>query len=177
MTTLKGINPGIDLSPVKIGLALAISMLLMNIIMGILFGVCDEFFKNYIHSGMSLHPDLFPNAKKDSITMWKMVQRAHYHAGGIGAYVLGMVIITALTDMSYLRKKITSILLGLSVFYPLAWLAMFFYAPVIGKKAAHSVLPVELLTHVGCGGLILGMISLLSWLFIPKKNHQVGNLL
>ncbi|MGV4935262.1 hypothetical protein ACVCGZ_05530 [Serratia nematodiphila] len=161
----------VDLSSVKAGLILAISMLAMNIGLGIAFGIDSEFFKNYIQAGISLHPDLFPAAQKDSATIWKMVQRAHYHAGGIGAYVLGMVVVTALTSMSEVRKRITSWLLGLTIFYPLALLAMFFYAPSVGRKAAHSVFLVELCTYIGCGGLVLGMLSLLSWLSFHKRSN------
>jgi hypothetical protein len=77
--------------------------LLINIAFGALFGPNEDMFQNYIQAGISAHPALFkPN---DAEIIWRMVQRAHFHAGGIGAYSLGLVIVTALTSMSEKRKQ------------------------------------------------------------------------
>lgn len=149
----------INLSAVKWGLALAMLTLLINIAFGALFGLNEDMFQNYIQAGISAHPALFkPN---DAEIIWRMVQRAHFHAGGIGAYSLGLVIVTALTSMSEKRKQITALLIGLSIFYPLAWFAMFLVAPDIGRSASHHAFLPELFTRIGVGGLCLGMLSLI----------------
>ncbi|MEA9392084.1 hypothetical protein SJI19_16285 [Acerihabitans sp. TG2] len=169
MATGNKVALSVDFSPVKIGLALVFLMILMNIFLGILFGVHEDYFQNYIHAGIAAHPSLFTDPAKDQDIIWRWVERAHFHAGGIAAFVLGMITITALTDMSNRRKQVTSILMGLSFFYPMAWFAMFFYAPQIGRAAAHHALLVEICVKIGVGGLGLGMLSLLLWLFLPGK--------
>ena len=157
----------LDLSTVKIGLCLALLCLLMNIGMGVLFGVNEDMIQAYIKAGIDAHPDLLKASNQDGI--WRWFQRAHFHAGGIGAFSLGLVILTALTNMSDSRKQITAALLGLSIFYPLAWLTMSMVAPQIGTKAAHHYWLTEVCTYVGVGALCLGLLSLiLGVLFAPK---------
>lgn len=169
MTESNKTTLSVDFSPVKIGLALVFLMILMNIFLGILFGANEDFFQNYIHAGIAAHPSLFTDPLKEQDIIWRWVERAHFHAGGIASFVLGMITITALTNMSDRRKQLTAFLLGLSIFYPLAWFAMFYYAPQIGRAAAHHTLLVDLFVQVGVGGLGLGMLSLLLWLFLPTK--------
>jgi hypothetical protein len=157
----------IDLSAVKIGLALTLLCLLMNIGLGVLFGVNEDLFQTYIKAGIDAHPDLLKPVHQDII--WRWFARAHFHAGGVGAMALGMVILTALTHMSPVRKQITAALLGLSICYPLAWLTMSLVAPQIGTKAAHTYWLAELCVYVGVGGIGLGMLSLiLGLLFVPR---------
>ena len=159
----------LDLSPVKYGLGLVILIILINVGLGALFGLNEDMFQNYIHAGIVNNPALFSNPAKDQDVIWRMVQRAHFQAGGIGAFTLGLVILTALSDMSYRRKQMTSVLLGLVIFYPLAWFTMFLYAPSIGRVAAHHAPLVELLTDVGLGAFCLGLLSLIPGLFLPSK--------
>lgn len=152
--------PAIDLKPIKLGLALALLTILFGIALGAFFGLNEDWFQNYIQAGISANPQLFANAAKEQDAIWRWVQRAHFHAGGIGAFSLGLIILTALTGMSAQRKQITATLIGLSGLYPLAWLALFYYAPLIGRTAAHHAVLPELLTDVGVGALCLGFVSL-----------------
>jgi hypothetical protein len=167
MTTLPDAR-SIDLGPVKIGLALVLLTLALNIGLGALFGLNEDLFQNYIKAGIAANPSLFPDAAKEAGYMWRWVQRAHFHAGGIGAFSLGLVILTALTGMSDLRKKITATLIGLSIFYPMAWFMMFYYAAQVGRPAAHHLFVVEMFTDIGFGALCLGIVSLAAGIFLPK---------
>ncbi len=160
----------IDLGPVKIGLALALCAIAMNIALGAAFGINEDLFQNYIKDGIATHANLFPDAAKEQGYMWRWVQRAHFHAGGIGAFSLALVMLTALTDMSSQRKRITATLIGLSSAYPVAWFVMFWQAPSIGRAAAHHTILAESLTSVAIGGLCLGLLSLVLGIFLPKKN-------
>ncbi|MDR3410112.1 MAG: hypothetical protein P4L87_04070 [Formivibrio sp.] len=159
----------IDLSPVKLGLALVFLTLFLNFGLGAMFGMNEDLFQNFIHSGIAAHANLFSNPDKEQDIIWRWLQRAHFHAGGIGAFSLGMVILTALTNLSPRRKLITSTLIGLSIFYPLAWFTMFLYAPSIGRAAAHHAPLVELFTDIGVGSLSLGILSLVLGIFVPTK--------
>ena len=149
----------IDLSAVRIGLALTLLCLVMNIAMGVLFGVNEDMIQAYIKAGITAHPDLLQAKHQDII--WRWFARAHFHAGGVGAFSLAMVILTAIASMSAGRKQATAGLIGLSIFYPLAWLAMSLIAPQIGTGAAHHYWVAEFCVYVGIGGLTLGMLSLI----------------
>jgi hypothetical protein len=160
-----------NLSNVQIGLALALICLLLNIGLGVLFGFNEDWFQDYIKTGIAAHPQLHTPHSQDSI--WRWVQRAHFHAGGIGAFSLGLMLATALSDMSAVRKQITAALIGLSICYPLAWLTMFFVAPAIGTKAAHGYWLVDAFTYVGVGALALGLLSLIGGLFWRPKSRAI----
>jgi hypothetical protein len=159
----------LDLKPVKIGLALSILTILFCLLLGALFGLNEDMFQNYIHSGIAANPQLFVDAAKEQDKIWRWVQRAHFHAGGIGAFSLGLIIVTTLTSMSELRKKITAALIGLSFFYPVSWFAMFLYAPIIGRTAAHHTFIPELFADIGVGALSLGLLSLIHGVLFPSK--------
>jgi hypothetical protein len=162
----------IDLKPVKVGLALAIITILFGMMLGSLFGLNEDLFQNYIQSGIAANPQFFTDAAKEQETIWRWVQRAHFHAGGIGAFSLGLVILTALTSMGERRKKITAALIGMSAFYPLSWFALFLYAPHIGRSAAHHALIPELFTDIGVGALTLGVLSLIHGLFFQVNTSN-----
>ena len=79
------------------------------------------------------------------------------------------------SDMRPRLRRISSILIGLGSFYPLAWLSMFFLAPSIGRDPAHEHILTELLTYLGVGGILLGSFFLLANLFLGlfKDRAQV----
>lgn len=157
----------VDLSQVKIGLALVLLGVLMNIGMGIAFGVGEDHIQAYIKAGIDANPTLLQARMQGPI--WRWFQRAHFHAGGIAAIALGLVIVTALSGMSALRKQVTAGLIGLSIFYPLSWLVMALAAPRIGPRAAHGLWLVEACVYVGVGGLCLGILSLIGGVFFKRN--------
>ncbi|GJL66153.1 MAG: hypothetical protein NPIRA05_11240 [Nitrospirales bacterium] len=76
-----------ELSTVKIGLALVLLGLLFGVGMGIVFGVNEDLFKDYIAQGITANPDVHDAKSPDKI--WRYAQRAHFHATGIAAFSLG----------------------------------------------------------------------------------------
>lgn len=157
----------LELASVKIGLALALLCLMIGIGMGISFGVNEDAYQNYIAAGIAAHPELHDAASQAAI--WRWALRAHFHAAGIGAFALGLVILVAMSGMHEIRKQITALLVGLIVFYPMAWFVMFYVAPNMGRKAAHHYWLVELLTYASIGGLLLGMLSLCLGIFFKPS--------
>jgi hypothetical protein len=154
----------VELSAIKAGLAIVLLGLFFNVALGISFGLNEDAFKDYAAEGIAAHPEV--HDKKSSDKIWRYVQRAHFHAGGISAFCLGLIILVMFSDMRLRLKNISSILIGLGSFYPLAWLNMFFLAPSIGRGAAHEHILTKLLTFVGVGGLLLGSFFLLANLFL-----------
>jgi len=148
----------IDISPVRAGLMLAIMLLIFGILMGIAFGIAEDSFKDFILRGVTLHPDLHDGNSPSKI--WRYAQRAHFHATGIGAFSLGLIILVALSSLKNSLKKWASVLIGLAGLYPLAWFTTFILAPSLGRDAAHHHIITELLTYIGTGSLLIGLFLL-----------------
>ncbi|MBL4744409.1 MAG: hypothetical protein JKX87_07255, partial [Cycloclasticus sp.] len=69
-----------------------------------------------------------------------------------------------------LKAKV-AILIGLGGLYPLSWYSMFYFAPILGRGASHEHVLTELLTYIGVGGLLLGMVVLSLNLFLGLFNE------
>ena len=142
----------------RIGIALVLISLLFGIGLGIGFGVAEDSFKDYISEGIAAHQNLH-DAKSPS-KIWRYGQRAHFHATGIAAFSIGLVVLVMLSNMKTTFKKAASTLIGLSGLYPQAWFVMFLVAPSIGRDAAHHHWLTEILIYTGNGGLFLGIATL-----------------
>jgi hypothetical protein len=153
-----------ELSAVKVGLAIVLLGLFFSIALGISFGVNEDAFKDYVAEGIAAHPEVHDEDSKDKI--WRYAQRAHFHAGGVSAFCLGLIILLMFSKLRPELRSVSSILIGLGSFYPLAWLSMFFLAPSIGRDPAHEHILTQLLTYVGVGGILLGSFFLLANLFL-----------
>ncbi|MCE9550852.1 MAG: hypothetical protein K8R50_07585 [Betaproteobacteria bacterium] len=154
----------INLSSVKAGLALVMLGLLSGVVLGVAFGVNEAFFETYVTQGIAAHPELHDANSPERI--WRYVQRAHFHATGIAAFSIGLLLLVAASSLKQRFKTITAIFIGLGGCYPLAWLTMFIVAPSIGTVAAHTHPVTELLTYIGVGGLLFGIAILLANLFL-----------
>ncbi len=152
------------LGSVRLGLALAFITLLFGISMGILFGANEDGVKEWINTSVSAHPQL--HDEKSGSKIWRYAQRAHFHATGVGAFTLGLVVLTAFSGMRRKLKSLSATLIGLGGLYPLAWLSMFLLAPSMGRDPAHHTFVTELLTYVGVGSLLAGMGLLAANLFL-----------
>ena len=153
-----------ELSTVKAGLAIVLLGLFLNIGLGITFGVNEDAYIDYVAEGIAAHPQLHDDTSADKI--WRYAQRAHFHAGGIAAFCLGLIILVMSSDMPRNLKKTASILLGFGSFYPLSWLSMFFLAPSLGRGPAHEHIVTTLFTYVGVAGILLGSFFLVAHLFL-----------
>ena len=153
-----------ELSTVKIGLAIVLISLFFGVGLGIAFGVNEDAFKDYVSEGIAANPEVHDESSQSKI--WRYVQRAHFHAGGIAAFCLGLIILVMFSDLSAKLKRVASILIGAGSVYPLAWFVMFFLAPSIGRGAAHEHLLTKLFTLIGVGGLLAGSFILLANLFL-----------
>ena len=153
-----------ELKTVKIGLALVLVGLLFGVGMGIFFGVNEDAFQNYIAQGIAANPEVHDAKSPDKI--WRYAQRAHFHATGIAAFALGLVILVMFSTLKPNYKKVSAILLGLSSFYPLSWYNMFLLAPSIGRGPAHAHILTEFFAYTGVGGLLLGLFFLCANVFL-----------
>ena len=153
-----------ELSTIRIGLALVLLGLFFNIGLGISFGLNEDYFKDYVAEGISAHPELHDESSQAKI--WRYAQRTHFHAGGIAAFCLGLVILVMFSDLSLKLKKASAILIGLGSCYPLSWLSMFYLAPSIGRSAAHEHLLTNMFMFIGVAGLLAGSLILVANLYL-----------
>ncbi len=153
-----------ELAAVRAGLAIVLVGLFLSIGLGISFGVNEDAYKDYVAQGVAAHPELHDEASKDKI--WRYALRTHFHAGGIAAFCLGLIVLVMFSNLSVKLKTASSILIGLGSFYPLSWLSMFFLSPSIGRSPAHEHIFTQLLTYVGVGGLLLGSFFLVANLYL-----------
>lgn len=151
------------LDTIKPGLLMVLLGLLFGVGMGIVFGINEDMFKDYVAQGIAANPTLHDAGSADKI--WRYAQRAHFHGTGIAAFSIGLIFLVTLSSLSPQLKKTTSILIGLGSFYPLAWLTMYFVAPSIGRDPAHAYWLTEVFTYIGVGGLTVGLFIVCSNLF------------
>ncbi|PCH85760.1 MAG: hypothetical protein COB26_11265 [Piscirickettsiaceae bacterium] len=152
------------IKPVRLGLAMIMLALFFGVGMGVSFGVSEDTYKSYVSENVAKYPNV--HDEKSNSKIWRYAQRAHFHSTGIAAFSLGLVVLTMFTTLSATHKTWTSFLIGLGGLYPLSWYLMFYLAPTIGRSAAHSHIMTELITYVGVGGLLLGMLMLSMNLFL-----------
>ncbi|MDO8413699.1 MAG: hypothetical protein Q7S51_07930 [Gallionellaceae bacterium] len=143
---------------IRPGLFLALLTLLFGIVMGISFGANEAGYEHWIAQEIALHPTLHDADSPEKI--WRYAQRAHFHATGIGAFSLGLMLLVGLTGMRARMKTICSTLIGLSGFYPLGWLSIFMLAPSMGREPAHEAAITQVLVYVGVIGLLSGLLIL-----------------
>jgi hypothetical protein len=151
------------LKSVKVGLAFVLIGLLFGVGMGIIFGVKEDAYKNYIAEGIAANPAVHDAKSPDKI--WRYAQRAHFHSTGIAAFSLGLIILVMFSTLKPTYKKTSAIFLGLSSFYSLSWYTMFWLAPSIGRGPAHAHILTEFFAYTGVGGLLLGAFFLSANIF------------
>lgn len=157
------------LNAIKPGLALVFISLLFGLIMGIAFGLFEDAFKEFINQGIAANPTAHDD--KSAGKIWRYVQRAHFHAAGISAFCLGLLLLTAFSSLTESMKRVCAILIGLAGFYPLAWFTMFLLAPGIGRNAAHHHMVTTFITFISISGLLLGLALLSANLFFGLFNE------
>ncbi len=153
-----------ELSTVKLGLLLVMLTLVFGIGMGVIFGIAEGTVKNYISEGVAAHPEVHDEQSTGKI--WRYAQRSHFHATGIAAFSIGLILLVLHSSLRPGLKKASAILIGLGGLYPLSWLTMFILAPSIGRSAAHHHIVTEIFTYIGVGGLLLGIAILCGNLFL-----------
>jgi len=153
-----------EIKAVRIGLFLVMLTLLFGIGMGVGFGVAEDSVKSYISDGVASHAEL--HDEKSNSKIWRYAQRSHFHATGISAFSIGLVLLIMFSTLKRKLKTMASILIGLGGLYPLSWFTMFILSPSIGRNAAHHHLMTEMFTYIGVGGLLLGIGFLCSNLFL-----------
>ena len=159
-----------EIKVVRIGLFLVILTLIFGISMGVVFGVFEDSIKDYIADGIASHPTMHDESSNSKI--WRYAQRSHFHATGIAAFSIGLILLIIVSTLKTQLKTAASILVGLGGLYPLSWFTMFLLAPSIGRSAAHHHIITQIVTYIGVAGMFSGLFILCANLFFEKFRHS-----
>ena len=126
----------------SVGLLLAVLTILFGQGMGIVFGLNEATIKNRLKaSAVEVRDTVY---KGDDVTgkavqdkAWIYMQRAHLHAGAMGATALGLIILVGLLGTSPRVAAMISIALGAGgLGYSVFWMWAGFRAPALGSTGA-----------------------------------------
>lgn len=163
-----GLN--IDLKVIKVGLLITLLSLLFGVGMGVVFGANEKVFKNYISENVEANPAVHDEKSKDKI--WRYVQRSHFHASGIAAYSLALLLIILFSKMKDQYKSLSSTLIGVGTLYPLSWFVMYLTAPIIGRTEAKSLILTESIVYISVTAFVIGLFMIFASIFFNMFNEK-----
>lgn len=133
----------------KIPFLITVFGMIGGVAIAIVFGVNEDLFKDRIahdlQQNAAVHAfDSIENPekrkaaiKKEKDKNWRYYQRYHFHATGIGAMSLSLLILLAFVRGSGRLRTVAAYSLALGGFlYPFVWLFAGLYGPVVGRSIA-----------------------------------------
>lgn len=130
----------------KIPFSLAILCIVGGVLISIFFALNEDMFINRIHAGLEknvkiqqIENPIEKAAKISSETEknWRYYQRFHFHATGIGAMMMGLLLFLSLLNAPRTLVNVGSYLVSLGgFFYPFVWLFAGIYGPEMGRSEA-----------------------------------------
>jgi uncharacterized membrane protein YebE (DUF533 family) len=164
-----------------VGLLLAVFTILFGQGMGIVFGLNEDLIKSRLKADAAevqgtIYKDDMVASKAVVDKSWNYMQRAHLHAGGMGATAVALITVLCLVGAS---RKITALIslalgaggLGYSVF----WMWAGFKAPALGSTGAAKE-SLKWLAMPSSGGYVLATIAVLivvlAWLLAGRRQQS-----
>ena len=130
----------------KLPLIIALFCILGGVGISILFGVNEDIFKDRISAGLQQNikiqqmSDPAQKAAKiaaESDKNWRYYQRFHFHATGIGAMMMGILLLLSSLKAPNKHKTIASYMVAIGgTLYPFVWLFAGLYGPEMGRSEA-----------------------------------------
>lgn len=149
-----------------------------GVFISILFGVNEGIFKDKIARDLQKNvkiqemldgPEKKAKIKTEQSKNWRYYQRFHFHSTGIGAMILGVLLVLNLFMIPEGVRLLASYLVSVGGFlYPFIWLFAGIYGPVMGRSEAKEAF--EIFGWMGgffLIGLILSMILVAKY---PKRS-------
>lgn len=149
----------------RIPYAIAILTLIGGVFISIIFGANEDYFKDKINEGLKKNEkvnqiqDPIEKAavlKTEADKNWRYYQRFHFHATGIGAMIMGVLLFLSFLSAPERLKTITSYLVSFGgFFYPFVWLFAAIYGPEMGRSEAKEAFAI--FGYMG-GVFLLGLV-------------------
>lgn len=131
-----------SIRPVRAGLFLGVLTLLFGFMMGVVFGLNEELIKGRLAaSAAAVESTVYARdaaaAKPVLEKSWAYMQRAHLHAGGLGAVTIVLSVVLVLLGTAPRLAGAVSGALGVgSLGYSVFWMWAGFRAPALGGTGA-----------------------------------------
>ena len=136
----------------RIPYVIASLTLIGGVFISILFGANEDYFKDKINEGLKKNEkvnqiqDPIEKAavlKSEADKNWRYYQRFHFHATGIGAMIMGVLLFISFLSAPERIKAISSFAVSIGGFlYPFVWLFAAIYGPEMGREAAKETFAV-----------------------------------
>ena len=136
----------------RIPYVIAILTLIGGVFISIIFGANEDYFKDKINEGLKKNEkvNLIQDPEEKEATLkseadknWRYYQRFHFHATGIGAMIMGVLLFISFLSAPEKLKNITSYLVSFGGFlYPFVWLFAAIYGPEMGRSEAKEAFAV-----------------------------------
>ncbi len=130
----------------RIPYVIAILTLIGGVFISIIFGANEDYFKDKINEGLKKNEkvNLIQDPEEKAAVLkteadknWRYYQRFHFHATGIGAMIMGVLLFISFLSAPEKLKNITSYLVSFGGFlYPFVWLFAAIYGPEMGRSEA-----------------------------------------
>jgi len=168
------------MAPVIPGLLISFLAIVFGTGLGMAFGLYEDQIKDALLADVKAHPQIHEqtpdNFKKQVGDGWRYFQRAHFHAQGLGALGVGIIVVLGLSWVSASVKKWLALATGVgALLYPFCWLLMGLRIGSMGKKAAYASVDwlAALSIPLFFGGMMLTLLILfLGWLY-PQAMPRV----
>lgn len=125
---------------------IALLCILGGVGISIVFGVNEDIFKDRISAGLEQNVKIQqitdPTQKASKIAAesdknWRYYQRFHFHATGIGAMMLGILLLLSKLKAPGRHKNIAAYMVSIGgTLYPFVWLFAAIYGPEMGRSEA-----------------------------------------
>jgi hypothetical protein len=161
----------------KIPFLLAILGMVGGVFIAILFAVNEDMFQERIRTGLAANQKIQAMAdgvekqakiNSESDKNWRYYQRFHFHATGIGAMMMGLLIFLLILDAPAKLATAASYLVSVGGFlYPFVWLFAGIYGPEMGRNEAKEAFAV--FGYMGGVFLVGGILALFLGVRYPFK--------
>lgn len=182
MTTTPLFEGGTDLrrlGPALPGLILAVATLLFGFGLGIVFGLNEDLIKSRLAASAhavqeSVYHGDSTAARPVLEKSWTYMQRAHLHAGGLGATAIGLTLLLVFLGTRAGVTRVVSLAFSLGgLGYSLFWLWAGFRAPGLGGTGAAKE-SLQWLAMPASGAVVVATVAVgvLCILAIAGRRHR-----
>lgn len=130
----------------RIPFFLALLSIVGGVFISILFGINEDIFQKRISAGLEKNikiqsmtdaTEKMHKLESEQEKNWRYYQRFHFHATGIGAMMMGILLFLAGLNAPLKSVTIASFLVAIGGFcYPFVWLFAAIYGPEMGRAEA-----------------------------------------
>lgn len=147
-----------------------------GVLIAIVFGANEDFFHNKIKAGLEKNSSIQSiqdpvekeaKIKSESEKNWRYYQRFHFHATGIGAMIMGLLLFLTQLNAPARSISVASYLISTGGFlYPFVWLFAGIFGPEMGRSQAKEAFAI--FGYMG-GVFLLGCI----WTFVLAIGYDM----